>query len=206
MQRILTILLTLCLSAPLVKAQIKIGGNVYGGGNAGNLGGKTQVTIYAGDLNKVYGGARQADVAGSASVQVDGEKMSGDITINYVYGGNDIAGTIGKSDEIPAWVTEQEDYGIDNTYNTFVGTTPERKESSGTGEEQTTTQPYTIFIGQLFGGGNGDYSYSGKKANGKYDVTIAGTTVEDVDKPEVKKTFIDLHGGTLPMPVVIMPR
>ncbi len=196
MQRILTILLTLCLSAPLVKAQIKIGGNVYGGGNAGNLGGKTQVTIYAGDLNKVYGGARQADVAGSASVQVDGEKMSGDITINYVYGGNDIAGTIGKSDEIPAWVTEQEGYGIDNTYNTFVGTTPERKESSGTGEEQTTTQPYTIFIGQLFGGGNGDYSYSGKKANGKYDVTIAGTIVEDVDKPEVKKTFIDLHGGT----------
>lgn len=198
MQKILTIILPLCLSASLMQAQIKIGGNVYGGGNEGNLGGKTQVSIYAGDLNKVYGGARRANVAGSASVLVDGEHMTGDITINYVYGGNDIAGTVGTSANLPTWVTAkaQDDYGINTTYNTFVGTTSERTETTGTGGEETTSQPYTIFIGQLFGGGNGDYTYSDKKANGKYDVTISGTTVEDVDLPEVAKTFVDLHGGT----------
>ena len=32
-----------------------IGGNVYGGGNAGNVGGGTSVTLRAGDLNAVFG-------------------------------------------------------------------------------------------------------------------------------------------------------
>ena len=62
MRKIITILLLLCLSASLVQAQITIGGNIYGGGNAGDLGGKTTVNIYAGDLHNVYGGARQANV------------------------------------------------------------------------------------------------------------------------------------------------
>ena len=61
------------LAAVTVQAQIVIGGNVYGGGNAGDTGGKTTVTIHAGDIHQVYGGARQADVAGSAFVHIDGE-------------------------------------------------------------------------------------------------------------------------------------
>ena len=52
------------LAATAVQAQITIGGNVYGGGNAGNLGGSTAVKVYAGTVEKaVYGGARQADMA-----------------------------------------------------------------------------------------------------------------------------------------------
>ena len=58
------------LAAMSAQAQITIGGNVYGGGNEGNVGGNTTVTVHAGDLNKVYGGARMADVGGRAFVNV----------------------------------------------------------------------------------------------------------------------------------------
>ncbi len=42
------------LSAVTAQAQITIGGNVYGGGNAGDLGGKTEVSVYGGDIHQVY--------------------------------------------------------------------------------------------------------------------------------------------------------
>ena len=76
--------LLMLLAATSLQAQITIGGNVYGGGNEGNVGGNTTVTVRAGDLNKVYGGARMADVGGRAFVNVDGEHASGYMLINYV--------------------------------------------------------------------------------------------------------------------------
>ena len=172
MRKILTTILFLCLSALLVQAQIKIGGSVYGGGNAGNLGGKTSVTIYAGDLNEVYGGARQANVGGSAFVNIDGEHISSAILINKVYGGNDISGTIGTSETMP--ITPQTE-SIDKTYNAFIKTTAERNEA-GDGNK--------IFIGQLFGGGNGAYDYS------------EGGAYEGKSRPELGKTYLELLGGT----------
>ena len=99
MRKITTILL-LCMSATLMQAQITIGGNIYGGGNAGNTGGKTQVNIYAGDLHNVYGGARQANVGGSAFLHIDGEYASNYIVIDKAYGGNDIAGSIGSPQDV----------------------------------------------------------------------------------------------------------
>ena len=181
------------LAATSLQAQITIGGNVYGGGNKGDTKGKTAVTVRAGDIDgSVFGGARQANVDGSAFVNIDGEHMSGDILINYVYGGNDIAGTIGASATIPDKLIEADANGITNSYNAFVLTTKERTVTTGTG----VTQPYKMYIGQLFGGGNGDYTYSAKKPNGKYDVTVDGTTTQDVDKPELGKTYIEMRGGS----------
>ena len=72
-----------------VFAQITIGGNVYGGGNAGDTKGNTRVTVYEGDLNNVYGGARMANITGNAFVHIDAEHDSSYILINKVYGGND---------------------------------------------------------------------------------------------------------------------
>ena len=108
------------LSALTVRAQITIGGNVYGGGNAGNLGGKTAVTICGGNLHEVYGGARQANVAGSAFVHIDGEHATSYIVIDKVFGGNDIAGNVGTSDDVPAELKQSDENGIDNTWNAFV--------------------------------------------------------------------------------------
>ena len=187
-----------------MQAQIKIGGNVYGGGNKGNTGGQATVHVKAGDLNQVYGGARMANVGGSAFVNIDGANMSGDILINYVYGGNDISGTVGTSTTVPTALTEKEANNIDNTYNAFVRTTPERKETSGTGDAATTSQPYAIFIGQLYGGGNGEYAYSETvDSENNYTVTdeetgeVLETSKSKFVKPELKRSYLEILGGTI---------
>ena len=74
------------LSTMTAQAQITIAGNVYGGGNAGDLGGKTEVLIYEGDIHEVYGGARQANVGGSTFVHIDGEHASNYIVVDKLYG------------------------------------------------------------------------------------------------------------------------
>ncbi len=207
MKKILTILL-LCLSVLLMQAQITIGGNVYGGGNAGDMMGNTTVTVYAGDINgSVFGGARMANVDGQTFVNIDGARMSGDILINYVYGGNDISGIIKHvNNESTTTPFTPKTTAIDYTYNAFIQTTSERKVTTGEGQSASTTQPYKIFIGQLYGGGNGDYDYTkitdGENA-GKYRVTKTEneTTTEvaaAVDaQPEIDRTYLELNGGTI---------
>ena len=71
-------------------------------------------------------------------------------------------------------------------YSAFVLTTKERTVTEGTGESATTTQPYHIFIGQLFGGGNGDYDY-----------TSTSSPYLGMIKPELSKTYLELRGGTI---------
>lgn len=217
---IISLLLLLLLGIVTAQAQISIRGNVYGGGNEGNLGGGTNVVIRSADINgSVYGGARLANVGGATFVNIDGEHMSGDILINYVYGGNDIAGTIGMSTALPTVEVKTTDpttheetttqtplliraseYGIDNTYNALILTTKEKTVTTGAGQSEKTTQPYKIYIGQLFAGGNGDYTYENKTVdtNGKerYDVTFNNQTKEKVIKPELDKAYIEMRGGS----------
>ncbi len=197
MKKITTILLLLCLSASLMQAQITIGGNVYGGGNAGNLGGQTTVNIYAGDLHNVYGGARQANVGGSAFLHIDGEHASSYIVIDKAYGGNDIAGTIGTSNAIPTELTEvgtkdEKKNEIDATWNAFI--------RISTKDHQKT------YIGQLFGGSNGDYTVKNPSAStsGKWEIWTKDATpikvYEDKDQPtlpDIGKTYLEILGGSI---------
>ena len=210
----------LFLVATAMQAQITIGGNVYGGGNVGNTGGSTNVTIYAGDLHNVYAGARQANVAGSAFLHIDGEHASSYIVIDKAYGGNDIAGTIGTSEDLPL-KTETSDgltevgttpgkNNIDNTWNAFVRTSTKLK-TDGSGEEAEGAQK--VYIGQLFGGGNGEYTYRplGTRIGGTDEepelsttndilddngVVIASSTTSFV-KPDLGKTYLELLGGSI---------
>ena len=194
MRKITTILL-LCLSATLMQAQIIIGGNIYGGGNAGDTGGKTNVNIYAGDMHNVYGGARQANVGGGAFLHIDGEHASNYIVIDKAYGGNDIAGSIGSpqdaSLEKPTELTEvgtAPKNNIDNTWNAFVRIST-KTVTTGTGDEAVTTEAtdaQKIYIGQLFGGGNGDYDY-----------TSDDSPYKGMVKPELGKTYLEILGGSI---------
>ena len=198
MKKITTILLLLCLSASWMQAQIVIGGKVYGGGNAGNTGGSTSVTVCAGDIHEVYGGARQADVGGSAFVHIDGEHASSYVVIDKVYGGNDIAGTIGRSETLPAELKNTEENKINTTWNAFVRLST-KTETTGSGKTAVTTEvegAQKIYIGQLFAGGNGDYTYK-KNDNDKYNVTVDGKTITDVLKPELAKTYLEICGGSI---------
>ncbi|MBE6247898.1 MAG: T9SS type A sorting domain-containing protein [Prevotella sp.] len=168
MRKILTVILLLGLSASFVQAQIVIGGNVYGG-------------------------ARQADVKKHTFVNIGADHH--DVLIKAVYGGNDISGTIGseieETDDVPTELDEAAINGItdatgDNAgknykeYNTFVRVSPEATKTTGEGENAVTTQLYNIFIGSLFGGGNGDYTYG-----------------ENEHKPDISKAYLEIRGGTV---------
>ena len=197
----------------MVNAQIEIGGNVYGGGNKGNVNGSTSVTVRRGDINKVFGGARQANVGGDAYVNIDGKNASGFSVINYVFGGNDIAGSIGtaaklnetlpdgEKKSLPDEIKNNPD-GVDLTWNTYLHL------SSKTNNDGTiATDNQKVFIGQAFAGGNGDYTYTDdsgeplQDSDGNYIVkegneTVA-TSTEPFVLPDLDRTYIDVQGGTI---------
>ena len=180
--RVSIISLMMFLAATAVQAQITIGGNVYGGGNAGDTGGNTKVVVYSGDLKEVFGGARIADVKGYTSVNIDGEHASDNIIINKVYGGNDIAGTISGTDASRVQIS---------TKTTTTGEGPTAVVSEADDAKK-------IFIGQLYGGGNGDYTYTANtEETGTFNITIEGTSYTKVKKPVLSHTYLDIKGGTI---------
>ena len=200
------------LAATAVRAQITIGGNVYGGGNAGDTDGNTNVTIRQGDLNRVYGGARMADVKGRAFTNIDGKNASSYIVINRLYGGNDISGTIGTSndasnDELPEVIESHVTNTIvDKTWNALLLISTKTNED---GTEATDAQK--IYIGQLFGGGDGEYIYGSKQVTtgegdeavtktvyyAKEDGVEVATSSHELTPPVLGKTFLDIHGGSI---------
>ena len=206
MRKITTILL-LCLSATLMQAQITIGGSIYGGGNAGDTGGSSKVNIYAGNLHAVFAGARMANVGGYSFIHLDGEHASDYILADYIYGGNDIAGTIGTSAEIPTELTEvirdgmtdEQKKGknnIDATWNAFVRIST---------KTAATTNPNAkkIYVGQLFGGGNGYYTYEPQPSGPGTIVKNADTgevvvsSTNELSSPTLGKTYLELLGGSI---------
>ncbi len=196
------------LGVTSAQAQIVIGGNVYGGGNAGDTGGRSTVTVYGGDLHNVYGGARQANVGGGAFLHIDGEHASNYIVIDKAYGGNDIAGTIGSPEDVskavPAELTEvgtaPGKNNIDATWNAFVRTSTKMDGDAEDADAQK------VYIGQLFGGGNGDYYYINDggtrkiynseqdKLDGKDPIATSAT---DFVRPDVGKTYLELLGASI---------
>ena len=194
------------LVATTVEGQIVIGGSVYGGGNVGVTGGSTSVTVHAGDINAVYGGARIADVNGSTFVHIDGEHASDSIVINKVYGGNDIAGEIGKSATLPAALTKTEENKITSDWNAFVRISTKTK-TTGEGADakvEETDDAVKIYIGQLFGGGNGDYlKVAPTGDDDTWKITdiktgeVIATNTTGFTKPALGKTYLELLGGSI---------
>ena len=224
MERLLLVLSFFIFHFSFSVAQtIKIGGNVYGGGNAGKLTGNTKVTVYSGELNNVFGGARMADVEGHTFVNLDGEHASDDVFIVNVYGGNDIAGKIGEGSpttDIPTeleniWKSSSDDEDktknkIDNTCKTFVRTSACKDKVPVTYQgKNLSIDANMLVVGALFGGGNGDYIYKAddgetdlKDENGNYIVkdskgnTVA-TNKDPFTKPDLSKTYLEIKGGDI---------
>jgi len=252
-------LLLLWLLPLELSAQITIGGNVYGGGNEGEVKGNTTVVVKAGNIGargttsttpltdpkgKVFGGARMANVGGNTFVHIDGKNATGHMVINYVYGGNDIAGIVGSNDDpkikrtVPEDLTQAARDGIDDTWNTMVrisskndnettfaytkeqiDAATESDPAYGKSVDQVTTHATAstedvkkIYIGQLFAGGNGDYSYDSTVVaeNTIYTVyneknaIVAQKTVPTAQKeqlglrkPVLARTYLDVHGGSI---------
>ena len=223
LQKILFFVLLLC---PMqFFAQISIGGNVYGGGNEGEVDGNTTVTVRDGTISKVFGGGRMANVNGRAFVNIDGEHAAATskIMIGSVYGGNDISGTVGVNvnlndtgkDQVPAELTDvlrgaetltdhPEKNDINNSWSSFV------RSSKMAGEE---TFDHSILIGSVYGGGNGDYIYDSEndvpeagmtthyiKETGTNTViatTVTPTGGTGFTEPELAKAYLEINGGCL---------
>ena len=250
----------MCLMSLPALGQIRIGGNVYGGGNHAEVKGSTRVTVTAGDigavlegdrpladpLGRVFGGARMANVGGSSFVNIDGEHATGYILINQVFGGNDIAGQIGTpgavGDTIPVELTEvkrvsadlanERKNTVDNSFNSYVRVsskvwidakgdtvkyTQEEIDLASTdpedpayGKRITDVKPdpaaKKIYIGQLFGGGNGDYTYLNENGDSLRDgddyIAKQGDIIIARSKtplmlPEQDKTYLEIKGGSI---------
>ena len=183
--------------------------NVYGGGNRADLMGTTNVQLSGGELKRsVFGGARLANIFGYSFVNINGAGALSDLVISTVYGGNDIAGNINSSRNW-SWTSSPDlpiELGLANannqftTYNAFVFASPEKEGKH-------------IFVGQLYGGGNGDYVYArNAQDTSKLDMSELWDRIREnptthandtsfhtftVSKtPEVDKVYLELKGGT----------
>ena len=242
MRRVITILIFALLGTVVAQGQIKIGGNVYGGGNQAVVKGTSSVTVKAGDIGavldegatrplenpngKVFGGARMANVGGYSYVHIDGEHATDYILVNHVYGGNDIAGQVGTAkalnrpmpeDSLTAIKrsghagdeTDPKRNAIDDTYNSYV-----RISTKTDGPGIPATDAKKVYIGQLFGGGNGEYDYEqvpaagGKvthyiynKSDTRHENPVAEVTTDPGDVgfqlPEQDKTYLEVLGGSI---------
>ena len=242
MRRVITILIFALLGTIVAQGQIKIGGNVYGGGNQAVVKGTSSVTVKAGDIGavldegatrplenpngKVFGGARMANVGGYSYVHIDGEHATDYILVNHVYGGNDIAGQVGTAkalnrpmpeDSLTAIKrsghakdeTDPKRNAIDDTYNSYV-----RISTKTDGAGNPDADAKKVYIGQLFGGGNGEYDYEqvpaagGKvthyiynKSDTRHENPIVQVTTDPGDVgfqlPEQDKTYLEVLGGSI---------
>ena len=207
------LLLILVLAGLPLSAQINIGGSVYGGGNAGDVEGNATVTLRAGNLNKVFGGARMADIDGYSFVHIDGANASDYMLINHVYAGNDISGTVGKLTNtsnqtvtLPNQLEKADLNKVDKSWDAFVRISTKTTTNSSN-EVVAADDAQKIYIGQLFGGGNGDYDYDlvgdthtiyqkGTKDT-EHPVVIATSTTRDFHNPDLGKTYLEILGGSI---------
>ena len=181
--------------------------NVYGGGNQADLMGTTTVLLQGGDFRgAVFGGARMADIYGYTYVDIDGANIKSDLLVDAVYGGNDISGNISSSEtwdwtktvalSLPAALTHAAENSINTTWNAFLHSSAEK--TPGAGETQK-----HIFVGKLYGGGNGDYpgAYDGGSLTltdsvSDYQGNLKNAVFSDLNRPIMDRTYLEIGGGT----------
>ena len=159
---------TVLVEADAEPTVLTIGDNVYGGGNSGNLGGTTSVTINSGTFSgNIFGGARMADVHTDGDLVLTAEEYAANVTFKggtinsdkAVYGGNDITGRV-----------------IGGTNVNILGS----------------------IAGSVYGGGNGSYVYTDNNDNANNELYYApgANSAEALNnfRPNVDKTLVYLAG------------
>lgn len=171
--------------------------NVYGGGKQALLKGNSNVTLESGIIrNRVFAGARMADINGYGLVNIVGDNSEDAdmLIVRAVYGGNDISGSIfNRSKNKPTDLTMKVAQGLPEGLASFVFS------------QNTATN---VFIGNVFGGGNGDYKYENDTDNeGKLQINLVKeqlpndedeiiVTFKNLNKPEADYAYLQIEGGT----------
>ena len=166
--------------------------NIYGGGNQAALIGSTTVILRGGAVaGNVFGGSRMANIFGYSFVNIDGANAADDLIIKAIYGGNDISGTISSSNDWewtkPANLSAPftlKTPSINNTWNAFILSSASSTEN--------------IFIGKVYGGGNGDYNYVDSTLTliDQPGATPTYRQFTGLSLPEIDKIYLELNGGT----------
>ena len=132
------LLFLFCFCVLDASAQITIGGNVYGGGNRGDLKGTATVVVQSGTIKgDVFGGARMADVEPETFEEqtINGVTLPKDYAthvliwggdVKNVYGGNDITGNISGGTNVAAALKLAKRLGPGKTVVTVLPDTAER--------------------------------------------------------------------------------
>ena len=170
------------LTGGLAMAQVTVNGNVYGGGNAADVGANATVNIAAGSMVNVYGGGKgeHTTVVGDVTVNIGKftkttssgtETVTGAAAITgSVYGGSAL-GTVNSA------VTK-------NDAGTIIGRTPSNNKSTSVNIYRSTIN------GSVYGGGEGDNTNEAQVCKG-VTVTI-GSSDDDNDDPTIKGS---VYGG-----------
>lgn len=171
------LLFLFCFCVLDASAQITIGGNVYGGGNRGDLKGTATVVVQSGTVEgDVFGGARMADVTPETFEEqtINGVTLPKDYATHVLIWGGDVKNVYG---------------GNDITGNITGG---------------TNVEIYSNVGGNVYGGGNGSYVYTDQEslkndaAYGDlyYTIPDGKTSAQALNefRPNVDKTLVHISG------------
>lgn len=171
----------------------RIYNNVYGGGRQANLIGNTNLHIDGGEiLGALYAGARMADIEGRTYLWVEGNQTNS-LYIGAVYGGNDISGSINLNASV-----------VDKPYNSIPVTDIDANWMNWNSFVRVTSNgsSYPV-IGEMYGGGNGDYIY--EEIGGdlhvrlkEYDTdsNLVNISIPVSNIPTLPRALLDIQGGT----------
>ena len=198
-----------------------ITGDIYGGGANGSTNGDINIAIKdamvvgsSETTGNVYGGANAADVNGDIEVNANGG------TVNNVFGGNNVSGSISGNIVVNIEKNSSSNLAIGNVYGagnqaayspTTVGAYPEVNIKAGTVSNNVyggglgataivTSNPKVTLTGGtatiVFGGG------SQADTNGNTTINVNGGTVTDAvygggALADTKDTEVNLNGGTV---------
>ncbi len=193
-------------ASPLLATKKGIWGKMFGGGRQGSVVGKsalmpgrnapagvgTRVYVYSGIVDQVFGGARMADIEGGTYVEInDHSEHHFHTIVRKVYGGNDVAGSIGSGKVKPIFENKHA------VRNTFVRITEDPKKDG-----HYSGFP---FVGELFASGNGNYgphleNYS--RIRRSYEGGYLYTDRDSVlltgkRRPHVDSAYVEVTGGSV---------
>ena len=169
------------LTGGLAIAQVTVNGNVYGGGNAADVGANATVNITYGTMVNVYGGGKGENTTVVGDVTVNIGKFtktttSGDVIVTgvaaitgSVYGGSAL-GTVNSA------VTK-------NEAGTITGREPSNNKSTSVNIYRSTIN------GSVYGGGEGDNTTEAQVCKG---VTVTIGTDDSNDNPTIAGS---VYGG-----------
>lgn len=191
-----------CKGSSAIDAQTHaVWGKVYGGGRMGDVcmqstliptyrsprTAETHVRVYSGLVGEVFGGARMANIENGTWVEINDRSTEHFHTmIGRVFGGSDLSGKIGSSQQISKI---RQDTIRTNTYVSIT----EQQHADGT---------YSGFplIGCVFGGGNGEYGQQGGDDHYSAGQVLARDSIihlAGMELPNIDSTWLEITGGTI---------